>query len=202
MNIFQFGDILFQDIGCGAVCDAINGVTPGFRNAEINHCGMVFSQDGEWHVLEAISPKVRSTNLESFLNRTLDQRSRPRIMVGRVSTALSHLIPGAIDFCLGRVGIQYDPLYYPDDKGFYCSELIVDGFTFSNANQPVFPEYPMSFRDPVTGEILDFWKKYYAYFNVPVPDGVPGSNPGRLSLDPNIEIIMQLGDLRGSPLQN
>ena len=65
------GDILFQDIGCGAVCDAINGSTPGWKGAEINHCGMVFLDGDEWIVAEAISPRVRLTPLDDFLTRSL-----------------------------------------------------------------------------------------------------------------------------------
>lgn len=44
------GDILFQDIGCGSVCDAINGSTPGWNGAEINHCGILFWDADEWCV--------------------------------------------------------------------------------------------------------------------------------------------------------
>lgn len=58
----------------------------------------------------------------------------------------------------------------------------------------------MSFRDPVTGEILPFWQRYYDALNAPVPQGMPGSNPGALSTDTRILIIAQLGDLRGAPM--
>lgn len=197
---FVAGDVLFQDIGCGAVCDAINGVTPGHRNAEINHCGVVWGSGPQMVVLEAIFPRVRKTAVADFLNRSLDDSMRPRVMVGRTVDEVRPLVPSALAFCLSCVDKAYDALFNSDDTSFYCSELIVDGFRAANGGAPIFPERPMSFRDPKTGKILAFWQRYYDALKAPIPQGMPGSNPGALSTDPHLTIIAQLGDLRGAPL--
>ena len=197
---FQHGDILFQDLGCGPVSDAINGVTPGFANAELNHCGIVHIMNDHIFVVEAIAPKVRAMPIDIFLNRHVDDRNRPTVMVGRVTEEIDPLLANAVAFCFGRAGQRYDPLFMPDEGTFYCSELIVEGFRFANGGQAVFPKTPMTFKSPETGEILPFWVQYYSRFGVDVPEGLPGSNPGSLSLDPRIRIIDQLGSIRGAPI--
>ena len=197
---FQNGDILFQDLGCGPVSDAINGVTPGYADAELNHCGIVRVAQGSIAVVEAISPKVRAVPLDVFLKRHVDEKNRPTVMVGRVTQEIYNLVPAAVEFCLERAGLRYDPLFMPGETNFYCSELIVEGFRVANGGDPVFPKTPMTFKNPQTGEILPFWVQYYSSFGVEVPEGVPGLNPGTLSLDPRIQIIDQLGSIRGAPI--
>jgi hypothetical protein len=196
----QNGDILFQDLGCGPVHDAINGVTPGYADAELNHCGIVRVSQSRVFVIEAISPKVHAVPIDVFLNRSVDSKNRPTVMVGRVTDEVCSLVPAAVSFCVGRTGLRYDPLFMPDEGTFYCSELIVEGFRFANGGNPVFPKQPMTFKSPDTGEILPFWIQYYSRFGVDVPEGVPGSNPGTLSLDPRIRIVDQLGSIRGAPI--
>lgn len=197
---FQSGDILFQDLGCGPVADAINGVTPGYANAEINHCGIVHVVQGHIFVIEAIAPNVRALPIDIFLNRNVDHKNRPTVMLGRVTRELYNLVPAAVDFCAEQAGKRYDPLFLPDEGTFYCSELIVEGFRFANSGHAVFSKIPITFKSPDTGEILPFWVQYYSRFGVAVPEGVPGSNPGTLSLDPRIKIIDQLGSMRGAPI--
>ncbi len=197
---FQNGDILFQDLGCGAVYDAINGVTRGYADAELNHCGIVrVSQDGVF-VIEAISPRVHVVPIKVFLNRNVDNQNRPTVMIGRVTEDVYSLVPAAVEFCFARTGLMYDPLFMPGEANFYCSELIVEGFRVANGGNAVFPKNPMTFKSPDTGEILPFWIQYYSRFGVEVPEGVPGSNPGTLSLDPRIKIVDQLGSIRGALL--
>lgn len=193
------GDILFQDVGCGAITDAIEGVARGHAGAEINHCGIVSREKDGAFVIEAIFPRVRRTPLARFLDRSLDERQRPRVLVGRVAGRLAPLVPAALDFCRRKIGAPYDPRFAPDDSAFYCSELIVDAFRDANGGAPVFPERPMTFRDRETGEPLPFWTEYFARFGTKAPQDAPGSNPATLSRDPAIAIVAQLGDLRGAP---
>mgnify|MGYP002522520537 FL=1 len=52
----------------------------------------------------------------------------------------------------------------------------------------VFDTIPMSFHDS-TGNVTEFWTKYYAARGLKVPEGEPGTNPGQLSRDPNVELL-------------
>ncbi|MGH1413652.1 MAG: YiiX/YebB-like N1pC/P60 family cysteine hydrolase [Pelagimonas sp.] len=196
----QTGDILFQDIGCGAVCDAINGSTLGWKGAEINHCGMAIVIGQQIVVAEAIAPHVKMTALPSFLDRTLDDQARPRVILARLDPRYHALIPAAVAFAHASVGVPYDGRYGPDGSAMYCSELIVDAFWRANGQTAFFPESPMSFSDPVTGEVLPFWVRYYKHFGEEVPEGELGSNPGDLSLSDKFSTFRQLGSLRGLPL--
>src|SRR5690606_3496647 len=65
------GDLLFINVNCGAMCDAINAVTEGFENNDFNHVGMIYSDNNEdFFVYEAISTGVVKTPLNDFLKRT------------------------------------------------------------------------------------------------------------------------------------
>src|SRR5690554_7870303 len=67
------GDLLFIDVECGAMCDAINAVTEGFEGKDFNHAGMVYSENNQdFYVYEAISKGVVKTPLNDFLKRTDD----------------------------------------------------------------------------------------------------------------------------------
>lgn len=200
MNYPRVGDIYFQDLGCGAVCDAINGVTPGWRGSEINHCGLVVERGGALHIAEAIYPTVRLTPIDTYARRSVDERGRPRVLAARLVEDLGHLVHRAAEYAIGQIGVPYDPLFRKGVSALYCSELIVDAFAAANEGVSVFPERPMTFRDERTGEILDFWRRYYERLGSEVPEGEIGSNPGELSLSAHLRDHTQFGSLRGLPL--
>lgn len=70
----------------------------------------------------------------------------------------------------------YNFSFYPDDPGFYCSELIATAF----ANVLTIKTQPMKFGDE-KHEISDFWQNYYDKLGVAVPLNVPGTNPSQLA---------------------
>ncbi|EUB98342.1 hypothetical protein PMI07_006656 [Rhizobium sp. CF080] len=191
------GDLVFACIG--PMTDAISAVTRGYRGALLNHVGIAVENEKGLFVLEAFPPEVRVTNWEVCARRTLATAGgadRP-YMVGRLRPPHRGLIPNAIQYGLKPRDVPYDRLYSTDQQALYCSELIVDMFAKANGDAPFFPERPMSFRDPATGEILRAWREYYQYFGMDVPDGEPGSNPADLSSDKRLEIISVVGSIPG-----
>jgi len=42
--VLQPGDLLFQDLDCGPLCDAIEKVTTGYQGANFSHVGIVARQ--------------------------------------------------------------------------------------------------------------------------------------------------------------
>jgi len=70
----------------------------------------------------------------------------------------------------------YNFSFYPDDPGFYCSQLVVMAF----ADVLTIEEQPMQFGDGKQ-EISDFWQDYYAKLDVAVPLNKPGTNPSQLA---------------------
>ncbi|WP_027040356.1 YiiX/YebB-like N1pC/P60 family cysteine hydrolase [Mesorhizobium ciceri] len=191
------GDLVFTCIG--PMTDAISVVTRGYRSCLMNHVGVAVENQKGLFVLEAFPPEVRVTNWEVYARRTEfpPGSGQRRFLVGRLRPSHSRLMPAAIAYGLTLRDVPYDQLYSTDQGALYCSELVVDMFAYANGGHQFFAENPMSFRDPSTGEILQTWVEYYAYFGLEVPQGEPGSNPGDLSLDPRLEIIEIEGPIPG-----
>ncbi len=188
------GDLLFQDLDAGPLCDAIEAVTQGCRGAKFSHVGLVAGEkDGQVVVIEAVSAGVKVTPLEQFLARSRDARGRPKVVVGRLVPAHRHLIPRALDEGAALLGKPYDKVFAIGNEGYYCSELVYEAFRRANGGRPVFDLAPMTFRDPATGAMLPAWAGYFRKLNAPIPEGQPGVNPGGISRSPAIRIIHAYG---------
>jgi uncharacterized C2H2 Zn-finger protein len=188
------GDLLFQDLDCGPLCEAIEKVTTGYRGAHLSHVGILArSSRGGWVVLEAISPRVKATPLDTFLARSPDERGRPKVLAGRMKKTYRHLIPEVLKQVREHIGKPYDPVYNLEDGRYYCSELLYEAFKEANNQQPVFSLAPMTFKDPRTGRIFPAWKEYFRNMNESVPEGKPGLNPGGMSQSEKITIVHHFG---------
>lgn len=194
--MLKHGDLIFSQIGTDA--NAISAVTTGFRGARLNHVGLILENNLGWFVLEAFPPEVRVTQIDVFTRRSADPISgRERYLVLRLKQPHITLIPNAVKYGLAKRDTPYDELYLTDPAALYCSELLVDMFRFANGGVEFFPERPMSFRHPVTGQILSAWTEYYAKFGMSVPDGQPGSNPGDISNDTRLDFVVVQGPPSG-----
>lgn len=193
------GDLLFVVNGQG---NNITDVTDGVDGLGIDHIA-VFS-DG--NVVEAIPEYgVVENPLDSFLVRLSDRES---VLVGRIEGVdVEESVANARKF-LGR---PYDDIFMPSDSAIYCSELVQKSFVFkdglkerdqnvkevdskatgSGTKHFVFGTIPMSFHDS-TGNVTEFWTKFYSARGLAVPEGEPGTNPGQLSRDPNVKILGRL----------
>ena len=188
------GDLLFQDLDCGPLCEAIEKVTTGYRGAHLSHVGILDKNNrGEWVVLEAISPQVKATPLDTFLARSLDERGKPKVLAGRMKKPYRQLIPEVLQQVRAHIGKPYDPVYNLEDGRYYCSELLYEAFKGANNQQPVFFLAPMTFKDPQTGSIFPAWKEYFRNMNETVPEGKPGLNPGGMSQSKKIQIVHHYG---------
>ena len=75
------------------------------------------------------------------------------------------------------VGKPYDNAFLPDNDAYDCSELIQVAF------DTLFPSQPMNWRDK-DGNLPEYWQKHFESLGMPVPEGVPGTNPTDLSRSP------------------
>ena len=64
----QNGDLLFQDMDCGPICNAIEEVTEGFDGHDFSHIGLVTIQKDSIFIIEAIGKDVHLTPLATFLS--------------------------------------------------------------------------------------------------------------------------------------
>lgn len=188
------GDLLFQDLDCGPLCDAIEKVTTGYQGANFSHVGIAaVNDDGSIVVIEAVSSGVKVTPLWTFLGRSVDTKGRPKVVVGRLRRAYRHLIAPAIEEAFSLEGKPYDKVFAIDNKAYYCSELIYEIFRRANDNTPVFTLQPMTFREPGTEQTQQVWQDYFSTLGVPVPEGQPGINPGGISRSAALTIIHTYG---------
>ncbi len=189
-RLIRPGDLLFKDVDCGPLCDAIEKVTTGYKGANLSHVGIAAKdENGQIVVLEAVSAGVKATDLQTFLNRGTDPNNLPKIMVGRLKKPYRHLIPGAIKEAEVLEGRAYDKEFAIDNDAYYCSELIYEIFRRANGGEPMFMLEPMTFKDPKTGKTLPAWDEYFSRLGVEIPEGKPGINPGGISRSPALTIV-------------
>ncbi len=194
----QLGDLVFQDLDGGPLCDAIEKVTRGIGGAKLSHIAMVSRVEGEEiHVIEAVSKGVVETPLETVLNRSQDEQGRPKALVGRLKPQYRHLIPKALETAKSFLGRPYDAPYVMENSAFYCSELVYESFRQANDGTPLFSLAPMTFVDPETATTFPAWVEYYDKLGAPVPEGEPGLNPGGMSRENVLDIVYAYGQLAG-----
>ena len=75
------------------------------------------------------------------------------------------------------IGHPYDNTFLPNNDAYYCSELIQAAFG------NFFPSAPMNWRDK-EGNLPEYWQQHFKKMGMPVPEGVPGTNPTDLSRSP------------------
>lgn len=189
------GDLLFQDMDCGSLCDAIENVTQGYKNDRISHVGIVSIENNTNYVIEAIGKGVVKTLIDSFLSRSLDADGNPKVIVGRLKDSLQNLIPKALKYAHQFIGKPYDQKFEMNDSAFYCSELIYRIFYKANNSNPVFNLSPMTYKIHGDSVLMSVWVAYFKDLNDSVPEGKPGCNPAGISRNKNIRIVHEYGTL-------
>jgi hypothetical protein len=184
--------LLFQDLDSSILCEAIESVTTGYRGANLSHVGIIISHNDTLKVLEATPPLVKLTEINTFLNSSLDNEGNPKVIVGRLKKKYQQSIEEATNFLIGKLHSKYDEEFIINNEKYYCSELIYEAFK----KDKIFKLYPMRFYND-DDRILEIWKEYYLKIDKKIPYNQPGTNPGIMSLSKNIEIIYTYGNPDG-----
>ncbi len=177
------GDILFQYIPCGPLCDAIAATTPCAKDHPFNHCGIVVRSGDSLSVLEAIGKDVHTTPLAAFVSRDTGLN----VYAGRLSNLSPAAIRGNLDRAKALTGRPYDESYLPGDSALYCSELIYESFL--KDGQRIFRPEPMSFKS-ADGTTDPGWTDHYRKLGQEIPEGLPGTNPCALSRHPAVRMFV------------
>jgi hypothetical protein len=180
------GYLLFQDIDCGPLCDAIEAVTEGIEEHDFSHIGLVYIRHDSVYVLEAIGKDVHLTPLPMFAKRS----SHP-LVVAAVKKRYPKIAAKAVKIALQKCGIAYDDAFLYNNGKYYCSELIYDAFKEANNGEPFFQLQPMTFKIPGKNEFFPAWIDYYKQLGIPIPEGQLGINPGGISQSDKLDIIRQ-----------
>lgn len=157
----QSGDLLFvsDTTGMGQAVKESTG--------QYTHVALVERMGDSLFVIDA-------TQKYNVARRPIDST-----FAGKMPTVVYRLtIPFDTAAVLARVhaliGKPYDNAFLPDNDAYYCSELIQAAF------DTLFPSVPMNWRDK-EGNLPEYWQKHFRELSMPVPEGVPGTNPNDLS---------------------
>ena len=187
------GDLLFQDLDCGELCNAIESVTSGFNGSKLSHVGVVANENGKLKVVEAIGDDVHYTEINDFLKRYFDSAERPKVIVGRLKDTVG--VHENITKINDYIGKKYDDIFDMDNDSYYCSELVY--FIYEKDNKSIFRLNPMTFKSLSSNEFFPAWIEYFKNIGYHIPEGKPGLNPGGISTSENIDIIYRFGDPDG-----
>ncbi len=182
-SLLKTGDLIFQKMNCGELCEAIHAVTEGYEGNDFSHLGLVITENDSVYIIEAAGNAVRKVTLEQFSKNT-----KTTMYIGRVKPKYKNLIPHVIAFSKQQIGVPYDDDYLYDNGKYYCSELIYDAFLHAYG-KPFFELMPMTFKQPDSNEFFPAWVDYYNRINVEIPEGKPGCNPGGISTSDKIKIV-------------
>lgn len=115
---FENGDIIFQS-STSPLSKAIMQAT----ESEYSHCGIIYIQNGNIEVFEAVQP-VKSTPLKEWINRGRGAA----YVVKRLKNAEKILTPEVLkkmkNIGITFTGKNYDNRFDWSDNKIYCSELV------------------------------------------------------------------------------
>lgn len=180
----EVGDLIFIDTDCGPLCNAINAVTPSYKDLPMSHVGFKVVHEGKPLIVHASTNGVVMEPLSNFL-----KMAKGEVVIGRVKDAYKQLLDSAMSFAKQQVGLKYNHTFTSNNNAYYCSELIYEAFKAANNGKPFFTLQPMTFINPQTKTTDTNWVQYFTDLKVPVPEGVLGCNPGEMSLSDKIDVV-------------
>lgn len=172
----KVGDLIFLDLDCGELCDAIETVTLEqfeVKGPRLSHIGAVSRKTlHETYVIEAWPVGgVREVSLKDFLARVKAGENHANgYYLGHFKASYRAKAVNSVKAMKKLIGLRYDEVFLIQNKKYYCSELIADGF------MPLFQLKPMYFGKPDSHD-YKVWKDYYEKQKMSVPSGKPGLSP-------------------------
>ena len=154
--------------------------------------------DSVW-VIDA-TPKrgVDRHPLDTFLTGSRYGDGRyPEFIVKRVKGIdADAAVERAKAFC----GRGYDVRFLPGNEELYCSELVQACYLDAEGN-PVFESEPMNWLAP-DGTMPPYWEQLFGELGMDVPQGVPGTNPQKMSEAECLIDVPASGRITCRPLAN
>lgn len=192
VNRLQNGDLVFvglpmdYDAETGSMDAAISSATGREGALNLIHVAIAEVQaDSVWIIDATIAHGVDRHPLDTFLTDfTLPDGSYPEFIVKRVKGIdADAAVERAKSFC----GRAYDVRFLPDNEDLYCSELVQNSYLDATGAQ-VFTSEPMNWLAP-DGTMPPYWEWLFGKLGMEVPQGLPGTNPQRMSESENLEEV-------------
>ncbi len=177
------GDLIFVGIPLdydaeGDSMDAAISAATGEGDLNIIHVAIAeVEADSVWVIDATIRHGVDRHPLDTFLTDfTLRDGSLPEFIVKRVEGVdADAAVERAKSFC----GRAYDTRFLPDNEDLYCSELVQKSYLDASGSE-VFQSEPMNFA-AADGTMPPYWEWLFGLLGMEVPQGLPGTNPQRMS---------------------
>lgn len=183
-NRLQNGDLVFvgnpahSDIGAETMDAAISAATGQEGSLNLTHVAIVEVEgDSVWIIDATTTRGVDRHPVDTFLVdfRYSDGRF-PEFIVKRVKGIDTD---AAVERAKALCGRSYDFRFLPDNEEMYCSELVQECYLDAEG-KPVFGSVPMNWLAP-DGTMPPYWERLFGQLGMAVPQGVPGTNPQRMS---------------------
>lgn len=169
------GDLIFVESNEQQLSGAISRVTKSIKiPVSYDHLGLIEKTEKGTFVLHA-APKKGAT--KEKLSVFMAEHRGTKLEVFRLKNKYMQGIPLAIEKANTMLGKPYNHLYIPTDTAYYCSDFVQRAFNDTD----IFELEPMTFKNPTTGEIDDYWQEFYQAYDVDVPEGQLGCNPNGMS---------------------
>ena len=165
------GDLLFvgSSEGAGSMDEAIVAATGNLTHVAI----IQVDQAGMPWVIDA-TPKRGVSRYP--LDSLIQANPEAAFLVKRLkdTTGVSSFVENALRY----LGDPYDLTFLPDNDA-YCSELVRDAYRRPDGSY-LFDATPMNFLSP-DGSLPTYWKELFERLDMPVPQGILGTNPQDMS---------------------
>lgn len=181
------GDLIFIGIPANytlnsdSMADAISDAT-GNDTLNLIHTAIAeVKGDSVWVIDATIKYRTDRHPLDSMIKSfTLKDGSLPVFIVKRLPDSCN--VDAAVERAKTYCGRDYDLYFLPDNEPMYCTELVQVSYLDSKGN-PLFQNKPMNFKNK-DGEYPVYWVQLFERLGVPIPQGIPGTNPQDMSKSP------------------
>lgn len=176
----ETGDLIFLDLDCGELCDAIEDVTLEQFEVDgprLSHVGIVERTSArKLFVVEAWPVGgVHRISLAEFLSRVREGENQPNgFYIGHFKPTYRLQAREAFLKVKDQIGKPYDDTFLLNNEKYYCSELIAEGF--QKTRRKYFNCRPMFFGK-TNSTAYKTWSDYYSKLGKKIPSQKPGISP-------------------------
>lgn len=167
---YQSGDLIFFDLACGEVCEAMEDVTLeqfGLTEPRLSHIGILERLDSGELLLWEAWPVAGVSHTP--LNEALKRPSQ-KIFWAPLEEAYREQALKTLKFIKAHEGRAYDSEFLYSNSRYYCSELIQEAWP------SLFQTRPMYFGAP-DSKAYSIWADYYSKLSMEIPIGKEGVSP-------------------------
>ena len=141
-------------------------------------------KDSVWIIDATLAHGVDRHPLDTFLKDFRFRKGEPVFMVKRVEGVD---VDAAVERARTYCGRAYDVHFLEGNEDLYCTELVQVCYLDGDGRQ-VFKSEPMNWLAP-DGTMPAYWERLFGKLDMPVPQGLPGTNPQQMSESDRLQAV-------------